>query len=570
MVRTKLVSLLFLFFFAAILGKLFTWQIIRGKDLAEQARSQYWSDKFVAAPRGSILAKDGSWLVASGEAWRVFAEIPKIKQSPKEIAEKLAPFFVEDPSDKKSLLAEIVRLTELLSKKEVVWVPLKQKVSSQSKRDIERAGIEGIGFEVQEDRVYPEGSAAAHLLGFLGKNREGANVGYFGLEGYYDMSLSGKPGFRLQEKDVFGTPILLGESTNISPVKGVDLLTNIDKTIQKILEEKLVEGINRYGASGGTGIIMDPNNGAILAMSSYPSYDPQKYYQYGDEFFKNPAVSDSFEPGSVFKVLVMAAALDAGVVEPDTRCEICDGPLKVDKFLIETWNQKYHPDSTMTEVIINSDNVGMAYVGQKMGADKLYEYLDKFGIGKPTGIDLQGEIAPPLREKGKWSVVDLATASFGQGVAVTPIQLIKAVSAIANGGKLVTPQVVDRLLGENWEDDIKPIIGPKILSDKTVEQIKAMMVEAAKNGEAKWTHLRGFKVAGKTGTAQIPIAGHYDKEKTIASFIGFVPADKPKFIMLVTLREPQSSPWASETAAPLWYSIAKNLFPYFGIRPENY
>ncbi|MEK7112039.1 MAG: penicillin-binding protein 2, partial [Patescibacteria group bacterium] len=412
-------------------------------------------------------------------------------------------------------------------------------------------------------------SSAAHLLGFVGKDEEGGDLGYFGLEGYYNLALSGKPGFESLEKDAQGTPILLGDTSEILAINGVDLLTNIDKAVQRSLEKRLLEGMERYGASGGTAIVMNPTNGAILGMSSFPSYDPKNYFKFGDSFFKNPAVSDTFEPGSVFKVLIMAAALDAGAVEPDTVCEICAGPLKVDKYFIETWNKEYRPDSTMLDVIVHSDNVGMAFVGQKIGADTLYDYLDKFGIGSATGIDLQGESSPLLRERGTWNIVDLATASFGQGVAVTPIQMIKAVGIIANGGKVVKPQVVDKLLGEGWEEDIKPEIGERVISQETVAEITAMMVEAARNGEAKWTHLRGFSVAGKTGTAQIPIAGHYDDEKTIASFIGFAPAVNPKFIMLVTLKEPQTSPWASETAAPLWYSIARDLFPYFGIQPEN-
>lgn len=515
------------------------------------------------------MANDGTWLAARVEGWRVFAQIPQLKESNEELANKLAPYFVEDVSDREALLSEIARLNEVLSKKEIVWVSLKQKISTETKKNIEASKIEGIGFEPQEDRMYPEASEAAHLLGFVGKDEEGNDVGYFGLEGYYNLSLSGKPGFESQEKDARGTPILLGEGSEVSAIKGVDILTHIDKTVQRTLDKKLLEGIEKYGALGGTAIIMNPETGGIMGMSSYPSYDPKTYYKFGNEFFKNPAVSDSFEPGSVFKVLVMAAALDAKVVEPDTKCDICSGPLKVDKYTIETWNQKYRPDSSMADVIVNSDNVGMAFVGQKLGADKLYEYLKKFGIGELTGVDLQGESSPALRQKNTWNIVDLATASFGQGVALTPIQLIKAVSAIANGGRVVTPQVVDKLLGEGWEEDIKPQVGEKVLSKEAVEEIKAMMVEAARSGESKWTYLRGFKVAGKTGTAQIPISGHYDAEKTIASFIGFAPADKPKFLMLVTLREPQSSPWASETAAPLWYSIARDLFPYFGIQPEN-
>ncbi len=263
----------------------------------------------------------------------------------------------------------------------------------------------------------------------------------------------------------------------------------------------------------------------------------------------------------------MASALDAGVIEPDTKCDICGGPVRIDKYTIETWNNEYRPDSIMTDVIVNSDNVGMVYVGQKLGREHMYDYLNSFGIGNSTGIDLQGEMSPSLRKKDEWGQIDLATASFGQGIAVTPIQMIRAVCAIANKGILLTPQVVDKIVGEGWEEDVKPVIGKRVISEKVASQITAMMVEAAQKGESKWTNTKGFRVAGKTGTAQIPIAGHYDEDKTIASFIGFAPFDNPKFVMLITLHEPKSSQWASETAAPLWYSIAKNLFVHYGIQP---
>lgn len=565
-------TFIFLFFVLAFIGlsaRLFYWQVVKGKSLSAQARMQYEEGATLLAPRGSILSSDGSWLAARVEGWLVYAEIPKLTESITSVAEKLAPFFVEELSDHEALLAEVGRLKEILSRKATVWVPLKHKVSSEVKKNIEALGLSGIGFEHEERRVYPEASAGAHLLGFVGKNEEGEDQGYFGLEGYYDLILSGKPGFVSREKDAAGLPILLSEDRKISAIEGVDLATHIDKRIQFILEKKLKEGIEKYGASAGSAIVMQPSSGAIMAMSSYPSYDPFKYSQFGDAFFKNPVVSDSFEPGSVFKVLVMASALDARAVEPDTKCDICSGPLKVDKYVIETWNQEYRPNETMVDVIVNSDNVGMSFVAQRLGADTLYDYLDRFGIGNPSEIDLQGEASPPLREKGTWNIVDLSTAGFGQGVAVTPIQMISAVAAIANGGELVRPQVVDKLKGPGWEEDIKPQSLGRVISKEAADAITAMMVEAAKRGEAKWTFLKGFKVAGKTGTAQIPISGHYDAEKTIASFVGFAPSDAPKFVMLITLREPTSSPWASETAAPLWYSVAAELFPYFGIQPGS-
>lgn len=571
--RIRIFFLVFTLFFALLIARLFYWQIIKGKQLAEEARKQHQTELVITAPRGNILAKDGTWLVARGESWLVYAALPDLTYEKDKIADRLALLLLSDEDgvqeNDKALLNEASRIKSLLKREEVVWVPIKHKVSSQIKVNIKALNINGIGFEPEETRIYPEASSAAHLLGFVGKNTEGADQGYFGLEGYYDLVLSGKPGFVVRDSDARGIPILLGDSRETFAAKGVDLLTHVDKSIQLNLDKKLLEGIKRYGASGGTAIVMDPKTGGIMGISSYPSYDPGKYNLYGNEFFINPAVSLSFEPGSIFKVLIMASALDAGVVKPDTKCDICSGPVRVDKYSIETWNNKYRPDSTMAEVILHSDNVGMVFVGSKLGSDKMYDYLDSFGIGKITEIDLQGEMSPKLRDKDTWSVVDLATVSFGQGIAITPIQMITAVAAVANKGVLLTPQVVDKIVVDSWEEDIKRKEKGQVISEKTAAQVTAMMVEAAKNGEAKWTYSRGFKVAGKTGTAQIPIAGHYDNEKTIASFIGFAPADDPKFIMLVTLHEPETSPWASETAAPLWYLIAKDLFLYFGIQPEN-
>ena len=265
----------------------------------------------------------------------------------------------------------------------------------------------------------------------------------------------------------------------------------------------------------------------------------------------------------------MAAALDAGVVKPDTECDICSAPVTVNNYTIETWNSQYHPNSTMTSVIVNSDNVGMVFTGQKLGHDKFYDYLDKFGIGHPTGVDLQGEVNISLRKKGTWSDIDIATTTFGQGIAVTPIQILRAIGVIANGGKMIKPEVVRQIKSGTWSSDIKPQVGQQVISKTAASEITDMMVHAVTDGEAKWAAPKGFSIAGKTGTAQIPVAGHYDPTKTIASFVGFAPAKNPKFVMLVTLTTPQSSEWGAETAAPLWFHIAEDLFPYFGIQPGS-
>lgn len=568
--RLKIYSLIFAFtvVFAVLIIRLFYWQVVKGSELSQTAVNQYKTSEVMTAPRGNIIASDGSYWALRADAWLVYANPSQIKDDPKLIAEKLAPYFVDDSNDHQKLLDEIDRLTSLISKKNSFWVPLKNRVSSSIKNEIEKNNFYGIGFQNEETRFYPEASSAAQVLGFVGKGDNGEDVGYFGLEGYYNLSLSGKPGFYSGEKDALGKPILLGSRNQVSPISGVNLITTLDKRIQFILETKLKEGIEKYGARGGSVIVMNPDTGSILGMASYPSFDPSKYWEYSDSVFKNTVISDAYEPGSIFKPIVMAAGIDAGKVKPETKCDICGGPLKVDKYYIETWNKEYHPDATMTDVIIHSDNVGMSFVGQKLGEDALYDYLDKFGIGKMTGIDLQGEVAPKLRQKGTWNVVDLATASFGQGVAVTSIQMIRAIAAIANGGYLVTPHVVSKIQGDGWSEDVKNLTKTRIISEEAANDVALMMAAAAQEGESKWAYIPGFRVAGKTGTAQIPISGHYDDQNTIASFVGFAPYEKPKFIMLVTLREPQTSPWASETAAPLWYSIAGELFTYLGIQPR--
>jgi cell division protein FtsI/penicillin-binding protein 2 len=567
LLKIKILSAFFLLLFAALIVRLFYWQVIKGSELSNQAKSQYNSSQVLTAPRGNILAADGSYWVVRTGSWLLWVNPRQLIKTSSEIANQLAPFFVSDSNDKQSLLQETIKLQNLLAKNNVSWVALEQKVSDEVKKNIDALGIQGLGFDPQESSYYPEASSAAQLLGFVGKDDKGDNVGYFGLEGYYDLPLNGKPGFVGGQKDALGAPILMGGTTQVSAIPGVDLQTNIDKRIQTLVEDELSKGIEKYGASGGSVTVMDPITGKVLAMASLPSFDPGNYSQYNNSLFKNPIISDAFEPGSILKVVIMASGLDAGVVTPDTECDICDGPLKVDKYLIKTWNDKYSPNISMTNVIVNSDNVGMSFVGQKLGADNLYDYLTKFGIGQKTGIDLQGEAAPKLRQKGTWNAVDLATASFGQGVAVTEIEMVRAVSVIANGGYLVTPRVVNSTQGDGWQEAVKSDSPVRIISQQAAQETTQMMVDAANYGEAKWCRIPGFNVAGKTGTAQIPVAGHYDATNTNHSFIGFAPAGSPKFVMLVTLKSPKSSPWAAETAAPLWYSIAKDLFPYLGIQP---
>jgi cell division protein FtsI/penicillin-binding protein 2 len=430
--------------------------------------------------------------------------------------------------------------------------------------------LRGIGFEQQFNRFYPEASLAAHLLGFVGKDSSGQDKGYFGLEGYYDRLLRGKKDYIVEIQDALGRPILARMSKNLRGADGNNLKLSIDRSIQFMVEKKLKIGIEKYNASSGMVGIMNPKTGSIIALVSLPSFSPSNYQDYEENLYKNPFISNTYEPGSTFKPLVMSAALDASLVTPQTKCNTCEGSVFIGGFEIHTWNEKYFKDINMVDVIRRSDNTGMVFVAQKLGVDRMISYLEKFGIGQLTDIDLQGEVAPSLKSKEQWYPVDLATAGFGQGISLTPLELLDAFSAIANKGKRMRPYIVDFIEGADGKTvKVTPKTLSSPISEKTAKVMTEILVNAVNKGEAQWTRLKGYRIAGKTGTASIPVEGHYDPEETLASFIGFAPADDPKFSMLVILDKPTTSPYGSETAAPIFFEIARDILNYYGIPPSE-
>ncbi|MEK7499518.1 MAG: penicillin-binding protein 2, partial [Patescibacteria group bacterium] len=370
--------------------------------------------------------------------------------------------------------------------------------------------------------------------------------------------MRGKTVTTIKIRDAFGKPIVSAQDEHISGQKGRSLVLNIDRVVQYLVEKKLKEGVEKYGALGGMVGIIEPKTGNIIALASYPSFDPRSYQEYSYDLYKNPFITNVYEPGSTFKALVMAAGLDAKKVKADTKCPICAEPIEIGGYHIRTWNNEYRENISMLDVIIHSDNTGMVYVAKKLGLDTMLNYFHKFGIGELTGIDLQGEVTAPLRDT--WYPIDLATAGFGQGISVTPIELLSAFSAIANGGVRMEPHIVAKIETEDGESlHIEPKVLSQPISAQAAKVMTEMLVNAVNKGEAKFTKAKGYRIAGKTGTAQIPIAGHYDPHKTIASFIGFGPADDPKFAMLVVVDRPTTSIYGAETAAPIFFSIAKDL-----------
>lgn len=551
--RLKFSILVIFLGFGAVLARLGYWQIARGAELSSRADNQHFDSLELTGVRGEIKASDGSILVDSMVAYLLYVYKPNFKGGVNEVGDKLASILETQKAEeiKQKLL------------RDSVWEMLARNVTSDQKKTIEKMSIPGIGFQLVSTRFYPEASMSAQVLGFVGNDAAGKPKGYFGLEGFYERELRGVPGFIRQEKDANGNPILVGSFQEISSWSGRTVVTHIDRFVQYLVENELRSGLEKYGASAGEVVVMEPTTGAIVSNAAYPNYDPAKYGSFPVEYYSNPSISQSYEPGSTFKVLIMAAALTEKLIAPDTKCDICDGPVKIGKYNIRTWDGYYRPDLTMTDVIVHSDNTGMVFAGQKLGEERLMDYLKKFGIGQKTGIDLEEEAAPALRKK--WGDIDVATTSFGQGVAVTSMQMVRAVGAIANQGIIMTPQVAMEIDGKK----IQPKAGDMVISQKAADEVKEMMVKAVREGEAKFAAPKGYLIAGKTGTSQIPVAGHYDEDKTIASFVGFAPADDPKFVMIVKLNNPTSSQWGSETAAPLWFSIAKKLLNYWNIPPSE-
>ena len=547
-------SFLLVIFFLAylfIIVKLFQLQVLNPTS----TNTAYLKTTRILSERGKIFDRNSQPLAVNKASFLLYLEPKKITDT-KEFVKKIDNILQIGEA---SLTAKVDRAKN--------WVAVRSGIDNDQKQKLLDLGLKGLGFEDQFQRYYPESSLAAHLLGFVGKNTQGDDIGYFGIEGFYNQDLVGLPGILKSDRDILDRPILLGTQQRLDSENGRDLYLTIDKSVQETIKRKLQIGLERYKAKEGCILLANPQSLEILALSCLPDFDIDRYFLFSEEFFINPAISNLYEPGSTFKPFIMAAALEEKSVQADDFYNE-KGPVEITGYTIKTWNDKYEGKISMTRIIEKSSNVGMVFVGQQLGQKKMYSYLKKYGFGETTGIDLQGEATGNLKPLNTWYPIDYATVSFGQGIAITPIQMIRAFAALINGGKLLRPFVVQKIAAEGKERKIEPRIERRVISARTSELIKKMLLSAVENGEVRWAKPEGYKIAGKTGTAQIPIKGHYDPTKTVASFIGFAPVSDPKFLGLVILREPQSSPWGSETAAPLFFEIAKELLVYYNIAPD--
>jgi cell division protein FtsI/penicillin-binding protein 2 len=481
------------------------------------------------------------------------------------------PSSIESAEDAESIASQLSPLLDLppgelipILDQEKPYALLKPRVSKEIADAIGSLGLTGIYTEPKFRREYPGGELAAHVLGFVTYEYTGT----YGVEGYYEPILKRivvVPGKRIALQDET-LPDMFNQLA--LPQDGPHLILTLDRNIQYLAEQELAKAINKYGADGGTVIIMDPRTGAILAMASYPSYDPNLYYE-AQERHSNPAISDHYEPGSVLKVITMAAGLDAGVIT--TRSTFFDsGIVEVGGCVIRDPDHHAHGTVTMTDILAYSLNVGVAHVSAYLGEERFYAYLRHFGFGFPTGVDLYGEVPGSVKAPGsrEWTKCDLATNSFGQGIAVTPLQMITAVAAVANRGLLMKPYIVEKIVDDQGVIVTQPTAVGQVVSPQTAKQLTEMLVEAVERGAESAT-VPGYDIAGKTGTAQIPVEGGYDPELTIASFVGYAPADDPLFIALVKINRPRVASEGAEVAAPVFRAIAERLFVLLDVPPDS-
>ena len=565
---------------AIIVLRLFYWQIIRGKALKEEGESQTLRKLENKGLRGQIFTHDGYLLVGNELVYDLKLDKKNFQGDANYLAHKLSEIALQDKwqsenlADLSSADRENLRKTleqEILGKfsSKGNWPKLLDKLSETSKKEVEALNNNFLYFDETYQRFYPEASMAAHLTGFVGRDEKANEVGRYGIEGALEDEL--KPRFEnsLFKMDALGF-LLAGQKYDSKNLNGRDITLTIRRDIQNLAEQNLIAGIEKYQADRGEIIILDSKTGKILALAVWPGYKQWQYFKYSGEILKNPSLTRLYEPGSTFKTLTVAAGIDSGAINKETICTKCAGPRQIAGYSIKTWNDVYSPNINMLDGYAKSDNTAMIFISDLLGTDRFVSYLKKFGIGNNIKIDLQDDTRTPF--PSKIGPVETATISFGQGISTNSLELIRAVNVIANQGKMLEPIIVEKAFDcQNQQEIISPIKeGEQIISKESAMTVTEMMVEAALHGEAQWIASDKYTVAAKTGTSQIPDPrGGYKKDETIASFIGFAPASNPRFTMLVKLENPKSSPWAAETAAPLWYKVADKLMILLNIAPDK-
>lgn len=531
--------------FIVVTSRFFYWQVIKSSDLKEKALNQTYKLETENPSRGQILSSDDSPLALNQTNYRVSIYKPNLQEDLNSLFQKIDLIHPNFIAENQKIIDNFKENSKQL------WVDLPTFFSNSEKDQIQ--DIPGITIRQNQLRYYPENKLAKDILGFIAKDEEGTAIGYGGLEAYYNKKLQGKTGFILAPQDATGKTILTKKSWTLSAIDGQNIHTSINRGIQYQAEKILSEGINKYQADSGSITVIETQTGQILAMTSLIATSSAT-----PSASKNPAIADLFEPGSIFKPIIMTMALDQKSINTDYICDDCSHPRTIGEYTISNWDNSTHPNSTLKDIILNSDNIGMSYIISHLGLNNFLSYYQKLGLNKKTGIDLQGESKPTV--KTSWPEIDLATASFGQGIVVTQINMLQAFNVIANNGYLIKPKVA-----KYFSDNLNQIYYPKkqpsipVFSIESVSQMKNILKYAVENGVVNQFRPKNLEVCAKSGTAQVAVKGSYTDSSTIASYIGFSPCNNPKFTMIVTINNPKSSPWGSSTAAPIWFELASKI-----------
>ena len=582
----------FIFYAFCLFGLLliifmFRWQVIQHDLWSAKAQNQYRSLSRAPKSRGVIYSSDGAILAIDEPAWNVYASLSSKESERKLFFSKkdlyitqIANILQIDPDSLRQKLTDDFRYVNIASGISDEQKKALEEAEIFTREDMQKADLPGglatsfgLYFEKVEKRVYPDGRLASHVIGFMGKNDQGEDIGQYGIEGYYFGDLIGYDITTTSEKDAFGNPILTVGYDPIRTRPGKSITLTIHSGLQSKVETVLKESVEKYKAKNGSVIIMDPQTGAILALANYPDYDPNEYAQAGSSWiYRNKAISDLYEPGSIQKPITTSIALESGKVKEDWICHDTTGYIELYEYKIWTWNRKPSGNITLSEILEQSNNPCTAQLAIMTGFDYYYPKLLEFGYGSLIGLGLQDEVATHLMPYNNWSRLDLATSAFGQGISITPLQILSATSAIANDGKRMKPYIVQKIEDDEETINYDPIILSEPISKETADKVTQMMVDTVQYGAQHrvFSSILGqnYKldnIAGKTGTAQIAKKGEvgYDSSKTNMSFIGFAPADNPKMAMIVILNEPEVGRYAYESVVPTWAELYKATRSHF-------
>ncbi|MBU4332417.1 penicillin-binding protein 2 [Patescibacteria group bacterium] len=562
--RISVLAIVIFILSSSIVLRLFNLQIIQGSFYEALAAGNHTIYKELYPRRGEVFIKDSKnqkeadfYPVAINIDLNEIYAIPNLIKDYQKTAELLTS-VLEAPREE---------IEMRLSKKDDPYEPLAHYVTDEKVEEIKALDLEGIGFKPEIKRFYPEENLFSHVLGFVGFSDD-ERVGQYGVEGFFEETLAGRKGGITLKKGVLGNWIATSRRTLQKAEDGAGLVLTLDRVIQFAACSELKIGIEKYGASAGSVIIMNPRTGAILALCAEPNFDPNNYSQVENiNVYINQVISHAYEPGSIFKVITMAAGLDSGKVTPKTTYEDV-GMLEIDDHKIRNSDLKAHGVVNMTTVLEESLNLGAVFVAQQVGQQNFKDYVEKFGFASSTGIELGSEGLGNISSLNKGGEIYLATASYGQGITVTAIQMITSFTPIVMNGNLVKPHIVASILKPDGEViKTEPRLVPGVITPATAKMLSAMLVSVVRSGHAKKAGVPGYYVAGKTGTAQVAKGGGYSN-LTIHSFVGFVPVDNPAFIALVKLDYPTNVLYAADSAAPIFGKIAKFVLDYYQIPPD--